>query len=53
MKEMGIDSRPDTSQRQRRGLPQFPLVIALVPLKCSNRNLQFPQSVPLTIEKMP
>ena len=30
-----------------------PLVIALVPLKCSNRNLQFPHRVPFTKEKMP
>ena len=30
--------RPDTSRRQRRRLPPCPLVIALVPLKCSSRN---------------
>ena len=46
-------SRPDTSRRQRRRLPPCPLVIALVPLKCSSRNLQFPHRVPFTKEKMP
>ena len=45
--------RPDTSRRQRRQLPPCPLVIALVPLKCSSRNLQFPHRVPFTKEKMP
>ena len=47
----------DTSRRQRIRLPPCPLVIALVPLKCSSRNLQFPHiyRVPFgfTEEKMP
>ena len=46
-------SRPDTSQRQRRWLPPLPLVIALVPLKCSSRILQFPHRVPFDKEKWP
>ena len=33
--------------------PPLPLVIALVPLKCSNWNLQFPHRVPFAKEKMP
>ena len=45
--------RPDTSHRQRRRLPPCPLSIALVPLKCSSINLQFPHRVPFTKEKMP
>ena len=45
--------RPDTSRRQRRRLPPLPLAIALVPLKCSSRNLQFPHRVPFAKEKMP
>ena len=39
-------SRPYTSQRQQRRLPPFPLVIALVPLERSSRNIQFPYRVP-------
>ena len=46
-------SRPDTSQRQRRRLPPCPLVLALVPLKCSSTNLQFHFRVPFTEKKMP
>ena len=46
-------SRPDTSQRQLRWLPPCTLVVALVPSKCPSRNLQFPQRVPFTWEKMP
>ena len=46
-------SRPDTSRRQRRQLPPLPLVIALVPLKCSSGNLQFPHRVPFSREKLP
>ena len=34
-------------------LPSCPLVIALVPFQCSNRNLQFIHRVPITMEKMP
>ena len=34
-------------------LPPCPLVIALVPLKCSSTNLQFHHRVPFTKEKMP
>ena len=34
-------------------MPPCPLVIALVPLKCSSRNIQFPHRVPFTREKMP
>ena len=34
-------------------LPPCPLVIALVPLKCSSRNLQFPHRVPFAKEKIP
>ena len=45
--------RPDTSQRQQRRLPPYPLDIALVPLKCSCRNLSFPQRVPFIEEKIP
>ena len=49
--------RPDTSRRQWRRLrrlpPCTPLVIALVPLKCSSRCLPFPHRVPFTKEKMP
>ena len=41
--------RPDASQRQQRRLPPCPLVIALVPLKCYSRNLQFPRRVPFHI----
>ena len=43
--------RPRTSQRQQRWLHLCPLVFALMPLKCSSRNLQFPLSVPFTKEK--
>ena len=46
-------TRPDTSRRQRRRLPPSPLAIALVPLKGSSRNLQFPHRVPFAKEKMP
>ena len=49
----GAANRPDTSRRQRRRLPPLPLAIALVPLKCSSRNLQFPHKVPFAKEKMP
>ena len=45
--------RPDTSRRQRRRLPPCPLVIALVPLKCSSTILQFHHRVPFTKKKMP
>ena len=41
-------SDSDTSWRQRKWLPPCPLVIALVPLKCSSRELQFPHRVPFT-----
>ena len=34
-------------------MPPLPLAIALVPLKCSSRNLQFPHRVPFAKEKMP
>ena len=34
-------------------MPLCPLVIALVPLKCSSRHLQFPHRVPFAKEKMP
>ena len=37
--------RPDTSRRQQRRLLPCPLVIALVPLKFSSRNIQFPNSM--------
>ena len=33
--------------------PRCPLVIALVPLKCSSRNLLIPHVVPCSKEKMP
>ena len=46
-------NRPDTSRRQRRRLPPLPVAIALVPLKCSSRNLQFPHRVPFAKQKMP
>ena len=46
-----IQSGPDTSQRQQRWLLSCPLVIALVPLKCSRRNLQFPHRLPLPRRK--
>ena len=36
-----------------KAIALMPLVIALVPLKCSSRNLQFPHRVPFTKEKMP
>ena len=42
-----------TSWRQWRRLHPCHLVIALVPLKCSSRNLLFPHRVPFTKEKMP
>ena len=45
--------RSDTSLRQWRRLHPCALVIALVPLKCFSRNLQFPYRVPFTMEKMP
>ena len=51
--KLGYVYRPDTSQRQRRRFPPLPLAIALVPLKCSSRNLQFPHRVPFAKEKMP
>ena len=48
---------PDIFTKATGRLPPCPLVIALVPLKCFSRNLQFPHRVPLynafTIEKMP
>ena len=34
-------------------IASMPLVIAVVPLKCSSRNLQFPHGVLFTKEKMP
>ena len=42
---------PDTSRRQQRQLSPCSLVVALVPLKCSSRNL-LPHMVPFTKEKM-
>ena len=42
----------DTSRRQQRRLPPWPLVIALLPLKCSSRNLQFPHRLHLIKEKI-
>ena len=45
--------RPNTSRRQWRRLPPCTLVIALVPLTCSSRNLQFSHRVPFTKEKLP
>ena len=48
-----LGDRPDTLWRQGQQLPPCLLIIALVPLKCSSRNLQFPQRVPFTKEKMP
>ena len=36
-----------------KAIASVPLVIALVPLKCSSRNLQFHHRVPFTKEKMP
>ena len=45
--------RSDTSQKQRRPLPSCPMAIALVPLTCPSKNLQFPQRVSFTKEKMP
>ena len=45
---------PDTSRRQCRGvIASMPPGQCLVPLKCSGRNLQFPQWLPYTKEKMP
>ena len=44
--------RPATSRRQQRRLPPCPMVVALVPLKCSRRNLQICNRVPFTKEKM-
>ena len=38
--------------RQWRRIPPCPLVVALVPFKCSCRNLQFPHRVPFTKETM-
>ena len=46
LNEVGrLQVRPEFSRRQQRRLPPCPLVIALVPLKCSRRNLQIPHSV--------
>ena len=45
--------RPDISRTQWRRLPPLPLAIALVPLKCSYRNLQFPHRVPFAKDKTP
>ena len=45
--------RPRRQQHEQRWLPPSPcpLIIALVPLKCSGRNLQFPHRVPFGKEK--
>ena len=43
--------RPDTSRRQQRRLPPLPLVIALVPLKCSIEIYNFLMGCPLPKRK--
>ena len=43
-KTLHLSSRPVTSRKQQRQLPQCPIVIALVPLKFASRNLQFPHT---------